>query len=289
MRSNGICSTEESALFRKEDVRFSLTDPDRGPLPSAVIVAAHPDDEVIGAGGLFSRFNSLHFIHTTDGSPRNMADALAAGYGSHKAYADARRRELFDALRLAGIPGSSCFETGVADQEASMNMAVLIRKLVLILRKLKPVMIFTPAYEGGHPDHDATALAVHAASALLRSEMIIQPILIEYALYHAGAGGMRVFEFLATDGAGRTETVFLNPEERFRKAGMISCFRTQSAVLSAFPVAVERFRRSPRYNFCIPPHAGRLFYENFDWGMTGAGWRQLASEALNEFRIRSLI
>jgi len=45
---------------------------------------------------------------------------------------------------------------------------------------------------------------------------------------------------------------------------------------------MERFRAAPVYDFTQAPHPGKLFYENFDWGMTGERWRDLAAEALNE-------
>ena len=42
----------------------------------------------------------------------------------------------------------------------------------------------------------------------------------------------------------------------------------------------ERFRPAPNYDFTRPPHAGQLFYEKFNWGMTGEQWRALAGRAL---------
>ena len=41
-----------------------------------------------------------------------------------------------------------------------------------------------------------------------------------------------------------------------------------SADADIFPIAIERFRPAPDYDFTQPPHEGRLFYENYDWGMT---------------------
>ena len=44
-----------------------------------VIVVAHPDDEVIGAGALLGHLRGVTILHVTDGSPRDPADALRAG------------------------------------------------------------------------------------------------------------------------------------------------------------------------------------------------------------------
>jgi N-acetylglucosamine malate deacetylase 2 len=287
MPGNVSFASEESTSEPQDPCFLIFSDPDNRPFPPAIIIAAHPDDEVIGAGGIFRDFSSLHFVHSTDGSPYNMLDAFSAGYVSRRAYADARRRELLDALTIAGIPLSRCFTAGIADQEATMNIVLLIRVLVRILRRLRPAIVFTPAYEGGHPDHDATALAAHAATALLRREMFNQQVLIEYALYHAGPDGIEVSEFLPVKGAGRTYTAFLRTGQRLIKERMVRCFRTQSAVLSAFQYEIERFRLAPSYDFSVPPHAGRLYYENFEWGMTGARWRNLASGALRRFGLGS--
>jgi hypothetical protein len=64
---------------------------------------------------------------------------------------------------------------------------------------------------------------------------------------------------------------------------MLGEFRTQVKPLEPFMLAnCERFRIAPEYDFLHPPLAGRLFYENFDWGVDGAEWRELARQALCE-------
>jgi hypothetical protein len=61
---------------------------------------------------------------------------------------------------------------------------------------------------------------------------------------------------------------------------MLGCFRTQSETLAPFGVDAERFRLAPAYDFAQPPHPGALFYEQFDWGMTGDRFRAIAREVL---------
>jgi hypothetical protein len=61
---------------------------------------------------------------------------------------------------------------------------------------------------------------------------------------------------------------------------MCDCFVTQRCVLDQFPIDRERFRQAPCYRFTAPPHEGRLFYEYFDWGMSGARWCALARHML---------
>ena len=54
------------------------------PSPRVALVVAHPDDEVIGAGGRLSHWQDCHIIYVTDGAPQNSLDAAAAGFGTRE-------------------------------------------------------------------------------------------------------------------------------------------------------------------------------------------------------------
>lgn len=245
-------------------------------IETAAIVAAHPDDEVIGAGSRMARFRNCSIIHVTDGAPRNMRDAAALGFSTREAYAAARSEELAAALDVSGIGPVQMRRAGFVDQEASLHLPDLTRWLSAILHELQPELILTHAYEGGHPDHDATCFAVHAACSRVRHP---SPAVIEFTSYHERDGEMEVGEFLPGNGS-KSGTVVLTNEERERKRRMFECFATQQHVLRGFPIHVERYRVAPHYDFRQSPHPGRLFYERFDWGMTGERWRMLAGSAL---------
>jgi N-acetylglucosamine malate deacetylase 2 len=248
-----------------------------------LIVAAHPDDETIGAGGLMPRTQLLGTVHVTDGAPRSLDDARRAGHRSREAYAAARRAEFLCAMDVCALePVPSHRPLDIVDQEASLEMAGIARSLADLLQELRPAAILTHSYEGGHPDHDATAFAVHAACALLHAP----PEVFEFAGYHGsgpegeGTGSpprMEIGRFLPGQEPG--SVIALSEADSLRKARMIACFVTQHHMLRHFSVQEERFRAAPRYDFSQPPHPGRLFYEYFDWGMTGSRWRSLAAEA----------
>ena len=241
----------------------------RRPVSTRVaLVVAHPDDETIAAGASLHLLPGLMLVHVTDGAPRTLADAAAAGFVATTDYAAARRGELMAALDAAGaVP--DLVELAVVYQEASFHMPALARALSRLFNAHGVGVIITHAYEGGHPDHDATAFAAHAAAGR-------RPVL-EFAGYHADpAGALLTGRFLP----GPTPTVVVLTEaERARKRAMFRCFRTQARTLAAFGTDQESFRPAPTYDFTEPPMPGRLNYERWGWSMTGARWRALARDA----------
>jgi LmbE family N-acetylglucosaminyl deacetylase len=245
------------------------------------IIAAHPDDETIGAGVLLTFLQNPILIHTTDGAPRDLVDALAAGYAIRSDYAKARREELKGALATGGITADKLLQLGFADQEGSAHLVEMSFALLEHLHRLRPDAVVTHPYEGGHPDHDATAFAVHTACALLREHDEPVPAIIEMTSYHNLGGEMAVAKFLSHTHDGEA-TLELSREQQQIKRRMFDAFTTQLRVLSAFPIESEIFRVAPAYNFTLPPHQGRLFYENFHWGTTGTRWRNLARNALEK-------
>src|SRR5512142_392921 len=130
-----------------------------------VVVAAHPDDETIGAASLLLVAPHAAVIHVTDGAPRDPR-LRPAGADDRAAYARRRRDEARAALAIAGLGRADVIGLGAVDQEAAAAIAPLARDLARILAHLQPQLVVTHALEGGHPDHDATALATRAALAL---------------------------------------------------------------------------------------------------------------------------
>ena len=249
-----------------------------GPIAVRVaVLAAHPDDETIGIGGQLARCRDAVIIHLTDGAPANLADARRHGFADAAGYARARRAEAERALALAGIGPERIVALGVPDQGAAFNLAGIVARLAGLLDRLRPHALVCHAYEGGHPDHDSAAFAAHAA----RARLAAPPALIEMAGYHADGDRLATERFL--DRPGHPALILpLAGEALARKRAMLDCFATQRAVLAPFPLVQEAFRIAPDHDFTAPPHAGPLWYERFDWGVTGAQWRALAATALHQ-------
>ena len=281
-------------------------------LSSTLVVVAHPDDEIVGAGSRLPLLREARFVYVSDGAPREGSDAARHGL-SIDGYRQARRRELEAALGLCGIAPDQVIDLGVRDQETSLHLAEIARRLADLMQRWDVRAVLTQPYEGGHPDHDATAFGVHAAVALLRArgrglrqaqperigvppERIgdqaarngaIVPEIVEMAGYHAGPRGPEAAVFLPHAHAdAHAMTVSLDAAAQDRKRALIACHATQRETLARFPLDAERFRPAPAYDFTQPPHTGPLHYEQHPWGMTGARFRELAAQALAELGLQ---
>jgi LmbE family N-acetylglucosaminyl deacetylase len=254
-------------------------------LPTTLVLVAHPDDEAIGAGGLLSGLPDAVVAHVTDGAPRNERYAHSRGFQTREEYARARRREVVNALAHAGISPDRCRNLGYVDGEASSQLLELVFDVADLIDEVKPDIVLTHPYEGGHSDHDATAFAVHLASGILRRDNAPAPIVLELTSYHNLSGTRRVFSFLPFIGSEH-RTIQLTESEKALKKRMYEAFASQQAVLQHFPIDIERFRPAPRYLFTQAPHEGQLDYERFCTMITGAQWRKNAEKALQTLRTR---
>lgn len=261
---------------------------DEDPIDTRVLViAAHPDDEVIGIGGQLPRLRHASVLHVTDGAPRDGRDAERAGFARIEDYAAARRQEVEKALGLAGIDAAQTACLGIPDQQAGRELVRITQAVTATIREMRPIVVVTHAYEGGHPDHDAVAFAVQKARRILREAGEAAPAVAEMTGYHGGEDGMEINSFLPHEDV-QPVAVPLSASARALKQKMIACFATQRPVLQHFPVGgSECLRVAPRYDFTRPPHPGPLFYERHRWGMTGAEFRQKVAAALDALFLRS--
>ncbi|WP_438015492.1 PIG-L family deacetylase [Sorangium sp. So ce315] len=252
-----------------------------GRAPRCLVVVAHPDDETIGLGARIGRLDPIEVIHVTDGAPRDsrFMPAELAGVGRER-YTAIRREEVTRALAVANVPASRLRCLGAVDQEAIEEATSLARKLLDLFARTRPEVVITHPYEGGHPDHDATALAVHSAAVLARWSGVTSPLLFEAASYNAARGHLVTGEFIAYPGVPEI-ALRLSDEETAQKRAMLDCFTSQQATIALFGAEVERFRPAPTYDFRRPPHDGALHYERLGFPIDGACWRKLAVEALS--------
>ncbi|HZQ18394.1 MAG TPA: PIG-L family deacetylase [Terriglobales bacterium] len=241
-----------------------------------VVLAAHPDDETIGASLLLSRFPKSSVVFLTDGAPKNTKLWPPGMRGSKENYADLRREEAVTALSIAGISEKAIFWLGGVDQEAVFEIRPLGDEFRQILMQTRADLVITHPYEGGHPDHDAAAVVACIAASSLDNP----PVLLEMTSYHARNGQCVTGEFLNSEQAQQM-SFKLSESDRDLKRRMIHTYVSQRLVLENFPVAEESLRLMPTYNFSQPPHEGQLWYEIMGW-MAGDRWRETVRESVIE-------
>ncbi len=232
-------------------------------LGTTLLLVAHPDDEVIAAGALMQRMKKPIVVFATDGAPRD--EFFWRQYGSRENYAEVRRKEAVEALRVVGAEPIflwSHVTGGIVDQELFLRLSVAVLAFEKIIAQTRPDSLLTIAYEGGHPDHDA---ACFIASQIGKRERI--PVW-EFPLYHRDANGEAVVQaFPNPDGSEVQSAVDSEPLQR--KLAMARAYESQKGVVESFHPEMEVFRPLASYDFSQPPLPWKLNYEYWQWNMTG--------------------
>jgi LmbE family N-acetylglucosaminyl deacetylase len=179
-------------------------------LASAVIVAAHPDDEVLGAGGLISELAAagarLRLIAVTDGENSHR------GLGDPAALARRRTAETAAALRALGAERTEVIRLGLPDSELAAREDELAGALPQLTSGFD--VCLAPWDHDMHPDHEA---AGRAARRYCR-RVLCYPV---WMWHWASPGDPRV-------PWDRAFGVPLSPQAAARKRAAIGCFLSQT-------------------------------------------------------------
>jgi LmbE family N-acetylglucosaminyl deacetylase len=135
-----------------------------------VLVAAHPDDEVFGAGGLIqyglSNGMSLEVLAVTDGEACYPDSEVASTLD----LAAIRHCESRQALQRLGWLEPNIAQLHLPDGEVTNNQETLREKLVTMLRPGD--LCVASWWLDGHPDHDACGAAALWASQMMGARML---------------------------------------------------------------------------------------------------------------------
>jgi len=189
-----------------------------------IVVAAHPDDESLGAAGLLAtaaaRGIPIDLLVVTDGegshpdSPTHGPATLAA----------LRRRELVDAARLVGLVGEPVF-LGLPDGGTEEHRDAITAALreTLDAAAGRRVLVLSPWRGDGHRDHRVVGEIVEQVCAARGVRSRAFPIW----LWHWGGPGDVPWD--------RVERLALDPRAREAKTRALDAHRSQLEPLSAAP------------------------------------------------------
>lgn len=129
-----------------------------------LVVAAHPDDESLGFGGLLARYAAEGvgtFLATATLGERGRIGTERPG---PEVVAPVREAELRRAAEVLGVSGLDLL--GFHDGDlARVDPAVAVPRLVEVVRRVRPQVVVTFGADGayGHPDHIAVSQWTGAA------------------------------------------------------------------------------------------------------------------------------
>ena len=189
-------------------------------LGRTLVIAPHPDDDVIAAGGLMQRAvaegGTLHVVYVTDGEnnpwpQRWMRRKWSIDAADRREWGEMRRGEAHRALIRLGACSAATTFLGLPDGRIAAALrrgdAQLIVALRTITAAFQPTVVISPSSRDLHVDHRAISRAVHLSAA--------DAPIVTY-LVHGTPPANRL--------AGALE---LTQAERERKRAAIACHRSQ--------------------------------------------------------------
>jgi LmbE family N-acetylglucosaminyl deacetylase len=188
----------------------SLSQPSR-----VVVIAPHPDDEILGAGGLLQCFDrqrvEIVIVAVTDGEASHPRSERLTKLDLRSI----RERESQIALRRLGISNCKIVRLGIPDGHVAENIEELEAELV---RLLSPGdFCLAPWEHDGHPDHDAAGIATRNVTRDIGSDLLNYLV---WALHWANPNG----DDLPWHACRRHE---LSGQQRWRKRRATLAFRSQ--------------------------------------------------------------
>ncbi|HSV05425.1 MAG TPA: PIG-L family deacetylase [Candidatus Binatus sp.] len=187
-----------------------------------MVIAPHPDDETLGAGGVLQRAvaagAAIRVIFATDGEnnpwpQRVLERRWRIGADERTRWASRRRAEALAALRVLGVRSESVHFLGLPDQELT---ALLLREdgpgveLAAEIHDWRPTLLVGPSMIDLHPDHSALAVLLELA---LSSAPEYRCARLEYVIH----GPLQA----------ATVALRLRPAERRRKETAVRCHASQ--------------------------------------------------------------
>lgn len=221
-----------------------------------LVLAPHPDDEVVGFSALIARRRragaKVMVAFLTDGLPE--VEAMWPWRRRERPSMAARRRT--EAERVAAALGlaATCF-LDIPSRRLKDRLAEALGAVRAATADQAINIVWAPAYEGGHQDHDAASFL----ASLLRPQLPV----FEAPLYTFAGGVVRSQNFAPP--SPPAELLTLTPEEQREKRRQLALYASERGNLGYVETVGEALRPQPAYDYSRPPHPGKTFYQRFQW------------------------
>jgi len=200
------------------------------PGAALMVVAPHPDDESLAAGGLIQRALAkgarVHIVFVTDGDnnpwpQRVLEHRLFIGAAQRERWGERRRLEARHALRELGAATAAVHRLQWLDGSVTSKLVdettASIAQWRALIDEIEPTLLVLPDLADAHPDHSA----LHVLLELVLNGLTTarQPPCLCYLLH----GSARVDE-------SRRASLELTQQEAARKRAAILAHRSQIAL-----------------------------------------------------------
>jgi LmbE family N-acetylglucosaminyl deacetylase len=144
------------------------------PMVRLVVIAPHPDDEILACGGLMA-------MHARRGG-HSVVVAVTDGEASHGELqpwragrlAETRREERIRGLERLGCEQTEVYRLGLADGKLASHKETLESELAKVMQ-WGDIVVTTWRFDG-HPDHEACGAAAANACASARCRLFESPV-----------------------------------------------------------------------------------------------------------------
>ena len=128
-----------------------------------LVISPHPDDEIIGCGGILDKFKRKHQISWT------IITKMQKGYKPNQI--EKRKKEIQKVKIKLNI--KNFFNLNFNPKELNRgNLEKLIEELSIIIKKVKPQIILAPYLHDAHSDHFYTSYAINHILKVFRYPFI---------------------------------------------------------------------------------------------------------------------